>query len=552
MLSVEYIHDVAGRSARLHFRRALRFATQNRNPTTTMDSSSSSSSSFAAYLATLPPEQQAEARAAAEAAQRAEERAEQRAIEKAWEEKRRQRAVEASIALSTQQQQQQTSSSSGNNRHSTKQTKTGLVYVPKQKRGAPSSSQPHQDGAMMVADDTTSRVAAAPAAGVVRGDGRKRALASDHDRPTTAKQLVVDSYSAATSELTETERLAIQATYLGKSAWSEELQAAAAAAKKKKRTGGGGGSKKINFRFRWDETDDTFAKNDDPLYAAPAVVVPTTKHPLPRGRGRGSGTTTTGGSAAFANHNNSNRASNNNNNKRQKQERSLAALEVANMETVANKPVTAMTVRDWRIFRENYSITVKGGKSPPPMRSFRESPSPTIIPPLHPALLDAIENVLLFKEPSPIQRQAIPIGLQRRDLIGIAETGSGKTVAFGVPLCQYLLGLPAPVLHNVAVQGPLAIVLAPTRELAQQIDAEFHKLLSRQQIIRSFVVVGGQPIQNQAQEIRRGIHILVGTPGRINDCIKMSYLVLNQCCYVVMDEADRMIDMGFAPQIESM
>jgi ATP-dependent RNA helicase DDX23/PRP28 len=171
---------------------------------------------------------------------------------------------------------------------------------------------------------------------------------------------------------------------------------------------------------------------------------------------------------------------------------------------------------------------------------------------LHPALLDAIENVLRFKAPSPIQRQAIPIGLQRRDLIGIAETGSGKTVAFGVPLCHYLLQLPTDVLQSVAAEGPLALVMAPTRELALQIHGELDKLLSRQNQIQTAAIVGGQPIQQQAQMLRTGVHIVVGTPGRINECIEMAYCVLNQCCYIVMDEADRMIDMGFAPQMESI
>lgn len=94
--------------------------------------------------------------------------------------------------------------------------------------------------------------------------------------------------------------------------------------------------------------------------------------------------------------------------------------------------------------------------------------------------------------------------------------------------------------------------MAPTRELALQIDGELSKLLSRQRIIRTCPIVGGQAIQNQAQQIRRGVHIIVGTPGRVNDCIEMSYLVLNQCCYIILDEADRMVDMGFLPQVESI
>jgi ATP-dependent RNA helicase DDX23/PRP28 len=210
-----------------------------------------------------------------------------------------------------------------------------------------------------------------------------------------------------------------------------------------------------------------------------------------------------------------------------------------------------MTARDWRIIRENYDIHVKGGKAPPPMRTFDEPPSPEL-PKLDSAILDAIYNVMKYKEPSPIQRQAIPIGLQRRDLIGVAETGSGKTAAFGIPLCHYLLNLPESILNSVANEGPLALVMAPTRELALQIDVEFQKLLSRQSHVVSCAIVGGQPIQKQAQKLRDGVTIVVGTPGRINDCLEMAYLVLNQCCYIVLDEADRMIDMGFAPQIQSI
>jgi ATP-dependent RNA helicase DDX23/PRP28 len=118
--------------------------------------------------------------------------------------------------------------------------------------------------------------------------------------------------------------------------------------------------------------------------------------------------------------------------------------------------------------------------------------------------------------------------------------------------------------------------MAPTRELALQIDLEIKKLLSSQmqdknnysnssrthhsssknnqqrETIKTCPIVGGQNMQHQAQELRSGVHIVVGTPGRINECIDMAYLVLNQCCYIVLDEADRMIDMGFAPQMESI
>jgi ATP-dependent RNA helicase DDX23/PRP28 len=106
--------------------------------------------------------------------------------------------------------------------------------------------------------------------------------------------------------------------------------------------------------------------------------------------------------------------------------------------------------------------------------------------------------------------------------------------------------------ERVADQGPLALVMAPTRELALQIHGEFQKLLSRNSLLKACAIVGGQNITAQAQQLREGVHVVVGTPGRMNDCIEMAYLVLNQCCYIVLDEADRMIDMGFAPQMESI
>ena len=136
--------------------------------------------------------------------------------------------------------------------------------------------------------------------------------------------------------------------------------------------------------------------------------------------------------------------------------------------------------------------------------------------------------------------------------MGIAETGSGKTVAFGIPLCQYVLHLSGDILARVGDEGPLALIMAPTRELAQQIDTEMQKLLSYASNIVCTSIVGGLPIQQQAQRLRDGVHIVVGTPGRLNDCLEMTYLVLNQCRYIVLDEADRMIDMGFAPQMESI
>ena len=204
------------------------------------------------------------------------------------------------------------------------------------------------------------------------------------------------------------------------------------------------------------------------------------------------------------------------------------------------KPLAQMNERDWRIFREDFNITFKGGKVPNPMRAWNEN---ELLPK---EILRAIEKVGYVK-PSPIQMASIPIGLLKRDVIGVAETGSGKTCAFVVPMLAHIMGLPK-MTDEVAADGPYALVMAPTRELAQQIEQEtlkFAHFLG----YRVACVVGGQSIEDQGVQLRKGVEIVVGTPGRIIDVIEKRYTVLNQCNYIVLDEADRMIDMGFEPQV---
>jgi ATP-dependent RNA helicase DDX23/PRP28 len=205
------------------------------------------------------------------------------------------------------------------------------------------------------------------------------------------------------------------------------------------------------------------------------------------------------------------------------------------------KALAEMTERDWRIFREDFNIMVRGGKAPVPLRDWSESGQ---IPEL---VLAAIKD-LKYAEPSPIQRQAIPIGLAWRDVIGIAETGSGKTCAFVVPMLAYIANLPDYRRERLAEEGPLAMVMAPTRELAQQIEAECIRLCAHTGY-KTVSVVGGQSIQDQGFLLREGVEVLVGTPGRMKDAIESRYLVLNQCNYVVLDEADRMVDMGFEAEL---
>lgn len=428
-------------------------------------------------LAKLTPQEREQALEAAAIAKRAEERAEKRALEQAMARKLAER------------KSQTTTTSSNGLPPGTVPPRSKVKYIPKHKR------------------QQVLKCSATEAATVGRDVQPKEAIGSAQQRPkgadrhsqsATAPNLPQDSVSL----LSDAERIAVKTSYLGKS-WQSKEEKTSEKEKRRKKKQTGGTKRFSTFRFQWDESDDTF-KDDDPLYAnlsAPETII--------QGKQQSK--------------------------KRQRLQRLIGTAEDLNFDTVATKPISSMTPRDWNIFRENFEISVKGGSCPPPMRSFRESPSPKL-PTLHAALLDAIENVMGFQDPSPIQRQAIPIGLQRRDLIGIAETGSGKTVAFGVPLCNYLLNLPSAVLQSVADQGPLALVMAPTRELAQQINVEIQRLLSRQSSVRSICVTGGPPIQQQAQQIRHGVHIIVGTPGRINECIEMTYLVLNQCSYMVMDE----------------
>lgn len=207
----------------------------------------------------------------------------------------------------------------------------------------------------------------------------------------------------------------------------------------------------------------------------------------------------------------------------------------------SEKPLDEMADRDWRIFKEDFSIVTKGGNIPHGLRDWSEAN-------LHPEVHKVIHTVG-YKEPTPIQRQAIPIGLQNRDIIGVAETGSGKTAAFLIPLLEWIMSLPKIERYEDADQGPYAIILAPTRELAQQIEEEtvkFGKPLG----IKTVSVIGGLSREEQGFKLRLGCEIVIGTPGRLVDVLENRYLVLNQCTYVVMDEADRMINMGFEPDVK--
>lgn len=461
----------------------------------------------------LTEEEEQEALRIAEAARRAEERAEQRALERAMEKKRREREeaeacqMKASSSLSKFNKDDDTNNSSNNNGK--------VVFLSKKRRLELAEERKKEEEEKKKEAKEKANLAAKPKPKI---------------RPSNKSSSGSKSSSSSQSHLTSAQLAAVKRSYLGSS--MEETTKKQAESQKRARA-----SKKIMFKFEWDDAEDT-SRDVDPLYDYPNTQKIRPGILLAKAKQQSSGKNT---------------SSIGNRKKMSISERLLlSSNQIATVDSVSSKPLLKMTPRDWRIFRENFDIIVKGGKAPPPMRSFRESPSPSVVPNIHPLLLEAIEKTLHYKHPSPIQRQAIPIGLQRRDLIGVAETGSGKTAAFGIPLCHHIFQLPPSVWNTVQDAGPLALIMAPTRELALQIDIEIGKLLSRQNSLKTLAVVGGQEIQTQAYKLRQGIHIVVGTPGRINDCVETSYLVLNQCSYIVLDEADRMIDLGFAPQIEQI
>ena len=170
---------------------------------------------------------------------------------------------------------------------------------------------------------------------------------------------------------------------------------------------------------------------------------------------------------------------------------------------------------------------------------------------LRPELLTTLTE-LGYEEPTPIQAEAIPPLLEGRDLLGQAATGTGKTAAFALPLLHGLATLG----QRERGAGPVALVLAPTRELAMQVSEAIHRygkdLFGSGNGARVLPVYGGQPIGRQLRELERGVDVVVGTPGRVIDHINRGTLRLADLHTVVLDEADEMLDMGFAEDIEAI
>jgi superfamily II DNA/RNA helicase len=158
---------------------------------------------------------------------------------------------------------------------------------------------------------------------------------------------------------------------------------------------------------------------------------------------------------------------------------------------------------------------------------------------LSPALTQSLVR-MNYTTPTPIQAQAIPFALDGHDILGTAQTGTGKTAAFAIPLIEKLLSEP---------RGS-ALVLTPTRELGKQIMDIMHQLLGPKSPIKTAFIIGGEPMGKQYNQLQAGPRLIVGTPGRINDHLERGSMALHDTHFLVLDETDRMLDMGFAVQLE--
>ncbi|MCB9964785.1 MAG: DEAD/DEAH box helicase [Rhodospirillales bacterium] len=160
---------------------------------------------------------------------------------------------------------------------------------------------------------------------------------------------------------------------------------------------------------------------------------------------------------------------------------------------------------------------------------------------LSPALAQALAH-MKYTIPTPIQAQAIPLALAGHDIMGTAQTGTGKTAAFAIPLIEKLLSNPT----------GSALVLTPTRELGKQIMDIMHQLLGPKSPIKTAFIIGGEPMGKQLSQLQARPRLIVGTPGRINDHLERGSMMLRETHFLVLDETDRMLDMGFTIQLEKI
>ena len=190
-------------------------------------------------------------------------------------------------------------------------------------------------------------------------------------------------------------------------------------------------------------------------------------------------------------------------------------------------------------FRKANEMSVHGRGVPRPVETFDEASFPQYV-------LSEVK-AQGFPHPTAIQSQGWPMALSGRDVVGIAETGSGKTLTYCLPAIVHINAQPL----LAPGDGPIVLVLAPTRELAVQIQAEITKF-GKSSRIRNTCVYGGVPKGPQIRDLSRGVEVCIATPGRLIDMLEAGRTNLRRVTYLVLDEADRMLDMGFEPQIRKI
>ncbi|KAJ8497823.1 hypothetical protein OPV22_008375 [Ensete ventricosum] len=211
-----------------------------------------------------------------------------------------------------------------------------------------------------------------------------------------------------------------------------------------------------------------------------------------------------------------------------------------NKDFYEEKPsISGMSDQEVTEHRKSLAIRVSGFDVPKPIKLFEDCGFPT-------ALMGAITKQG-YEKPTTIQCQALPIVLSGRDIIGIAKTGSGKTAAFVLPMIVHIMDQP----ELDKGEGPIGVICAPTRELAHQIFIETKKFAKPYGICVA-AVYGGVSKLDQFKELKAGCEIIVATPGRLIDLLKMKAVTMVRATYLVLDEADRMFDLGFEPQIRSI
>ncbi|XP_078126720.1 putative ATP-dependent RNA helicase DDX17 [Sander vitreus] len=201
--------------------------------------------------------------------------------------------------------------------------------------------------------------------------------------------------------------------------------------------------------------------------------------------------------------------------------------------------IQRMSQYDVEEYCRKKEITVRGSGCPKPVTSFNQAQFPQYV-------LDVLMQQN-FKEPTAIQAQGFPLALSGRDMVGIAQTGSGKTLSYLLPAIVHINHQP----YLERGDGPICLVLAPTRELAQQVQQVAYDY-GKSSRIKSTCVYGGAPKGPQIRDLERGVEICIATPGRLIDFLEAGKTNLRRCTYLVLDEADRMLDMGFEPQIRKI